>query len=226
MTSATLESSNTTQALNPALYSLFAKASYCKNRYETKVSAQKAFNSWYYNTEENIDNPTWQVLNISGNDETGVGTAWGGFAAVAYKNNITNEIVIAFRGTDSPMDILISDSQIAFNLTPQQATAAVNFYEKVLQENPDSSISITGHSLGGALAQYVASLKHVPATTFNAPGVNIPTGGTSENIINYVNMNDFIGCLNTHIGETRYFLPDGMYNNAVSYTHLTLPTKA
>ncbi len=214
MTSATLESSNTTQALNPALYSLFAKASYCKNRYETKVSAQKAFNSWYYNTEENIDNPTWQVLNISGNDETGVGTAWGGFAAVAYKNNITNEIVIAFRGTDSPMDILISDSQIAFNLTPQQATAAVNFYEKVLQENPDSSISITGHSLGGALAQYVASLKHVPATTFNAPGVNIPTGGTSENIINYVNMNDFIGCLNTHIGETRYFLPDGMYNNA------------
>lgn len=24
-------------------------------------------------------------------------------------------------------------------------------------------------------------------------------------------MNDFVGCLNTHIGETRYFLPEGFY---------------
>ena len=24
-------------------------------------------------------------------------------------------------------------------------------------------------------------------------------------------MNDFIGCLNPHLGETRYYLPDGIY---------------
>ena len=24
-------------------------------------------------------------------------------------------------------------------------------------------------------------------------------------------MNDFVGCLNTHLGETRYYLPDGIY---------------
>lgn len=212
MTSATLENSNNTSTLNPTLYSLFAKACYCKDKSNNKIDAQKAINSWL---NVGVDeNPIWEVLNVSGNEENGVGTAWGGFAAVAYKNTLTNEIVIAYRGTDSPLDILISDGQIAFNLTPQQASAAVNFYEKVLAENEDCSISITGHSLGGALAQYVASLKHVPATTFNAPGVNIPNGGTSENIINYVNMNDFIGCLNTHIGETRYFLPDGIYDNS------------
>ncbi len=171
MTSATLENSNNTSTLNPTLYSLFAKACYCKDKSNNnkKIDAQKAINSWL-NVDEN-ENPIWEVLKVNGNDENGVGTAWGGFAAVAYKNNLTNEIVIAYRGTDSPLDILISDGQIAFNLTPQQASAAVNFYEKVLAENADCSISITGHSLGGALAQYVASLKHVPATTFNAPGM-------------------------------------------------------
>ena len=173
MTSATLENSNTISTLNPILYSLFAKACYLKqvnNENEHYEIAQDALEKWAKQIFK-LNATNWQVLNVNGNEENGVGTAWGGFAAVAYKNNLTNEIVIAYRGTDSPLDILISDGQIAFNLKPQQASAAVNFYEKVLAENEDCSISITGHSLGGALAQYVASLKHVPATTFNAPGM-------------------------------------------------------
>lgn len=150
-------------------------------------------------------------MEIDGNKETGVGTAFGGFAAVAYKNSITNEIVIAFRGTDSPLDVLISDAQIAFNLTPQQASAANAFYNRIATDNPSSTISATGHSLGGALAQFVAASNHISAVTFNAPGVNMPTNGDASKIINYVNMNDFIGCLNSHLGETRYYLPDGKY---------------
>lgn len=65
--------------------------------------------------------------------------------------------------------------------------------------------------MGGALAQFVAASNHISAVTFNAPGVNMPTNGDASKIINYVNMNDFIGCLNSHLGETRYYLPDGKY---------------
>lgn len=78
-------------------------------------------------------------------------------------------------------------------MTPSQKNKAIEFYDKVAENYEGIDITITGHSLGGALAQYVASLKQEPAITFEAPGIDIPSGGTSENIINYVNMNDLVG---------------------------------
>ncbi len=135
------------------------------------------------------------------------------FACAAYKNG--NKVIISFRGTNDNADLLISDLGIVLDNIPLVSFMnAQKFYLQVQEyfKDEDVEIEFTGHSLGGAIAQYVASLKHVPAVTFNAPGVDVPSGGTSENIINYVNMNDFIGCLNNeHIGETRYYLPDGMY---------------
>lgn len=212
MISVSLETSESMNTLNPALLSIFAKAVYLK-RYgkenEHYANATDSLVDWGDKTSTNVSE--WNVMEIDGNKETGVGTAFGGFAAVAYKNSITNEIVIAFRGTDSPLDVLISDAQIAFNLTPQQASAANAFYNRIATDNPSSTISATGHSLGGALAQFVAASNHISAVTFNAPGVNMPTNGDASKIINYVNMNDFIGCLNSHLGETRYYLPDGKY---------------
>ena len=212
MMSVSLETSESMNTLNPALLSIFAKAVYLK-RYgkenEHYANATDSLVDWGDKTSTNVSE--WNVMEIDGNKETGVGTAFGGFAAVAYKNSITNEIVIAFRGTDSPLDVLISDAQIAFNLTPQQASAANAFYNRIATDNPSSTISATGHSLGGALAQFVAASNHISAVTFNAPGVNMPTNGDASKIINYVNMNDFIGCLNSHLGETRYYLPDGKY---------------
>ena len=212
MMSVSLETTTSVNTLNPSLLSIFAKAVYLKQygqenkHYE---NAQDSLKNWGNNTNTDVSN--WTVMEIDGNKETGVGSAFGGFAAVAYKNSNTNEIVIAFRGTDSPLDVLISDAQISFNLTPQQASAANAFYNKVAMNNPNCNISTTGHSLGGALAQFVAASNHTSAVTFNAPGVNMPTNGDASQIINYVNMNDFIGCLNSHLGETRYYLPDGKY---------------
>ena len=214
MTTVLMEEQSTSTTLSAEFLAVFAKACYLKvyhnetNKYET---AQEALTNWAREYEQQVSG--WEVIKLKDKDVTGVGEAWAGFAAVAYKNEQTKEIIISYRGTDSPLDVILSDAQLAFNLTPQQAAPAVEFFEDIVKnaDNAGYSITITGHSLGGALAQYVASLKHVPAVTFNAPGVDVPSGGTSENIINYVNMNDIVGSYREHIGEARYYVPDGMY---------------
>ena len=214
MSAVLMEEKSTSTSLSAEFLAVFAKACYLKvyhnetNKYET---AQEALTNWAREYEQQVSG--WEVIKLNDKDVTGVGDAWAGFAAVAYKNEQTKEIIIAYRGTDSPLDAIISDAQLAFNLTPQQAAPAVEFFEEIAEnaDNAGYSITITGHSLGGALAQYVASLKQEPAITFEAPGIDIPSGGTSENIINYVNMNDPIGSYREHIGETRYYIADGMY---------------
>ncbi len=203
--------------LDARIYSILAKAAYQADNpntleNETLIELNGLF------TKNSLENPGWEVLEVNGKYYT---SYVSGFDGVAYgldtnDDGIYEEVVVAYAGSQEWFqDWTINDGEILIGQVPSQKTDALAFYAMVAGTyctNEQTNISITGHSLGGALAQYVASLKHVPAVTFNAPGVDIPTGGTSENIINYVNMNDFIGCLNNeHIGETRYYVPDGMY---------------
>lgn len=182
-----------------------AKASYCKDKIDERkgIPASDAMKIW-------ASEYKGEVLALEGNKPEGSYSLLGGFNAVSYKNG--NEIVIAFRGTDSFLDIAISDLQIALGKIPQQANSAIKYYEMVRQAYPDCEITITGHSLGGALAQYVASAKNENAVTFNAPGISMPQGGSTDNIVNYVNLNDFIGSFGDHIGTTKYYIPDGIYS--------------
>lgn len=215
MSTLLLEKDNDTVSLNPSFFALFAKSCYLKKYGNEDVhynNAKDALIDWAMIYDQNVEQ--WEVItDVEGIDTNGVSSEWAGFQAVAYKNEITKEIVIAYRGTDSLLDGIISDVQIAFNLTPQQTSPAIEFYNKIATSvsGEGYTISATGHSLGGALAQYVAAVVGISAVTFNAPGIPMPEGGDASGIVNYVNMNDFIGCLNTHIGETRYYLPDGIY---------------
>ena len=189
-----------TSILNPVLFSVFAKACYNKDLYGNSIINPSSVNIstdslLYWSQEIGISTTGWEVItDVDGVGSDGVFSAWAGFQAVAYKNTSTKEIIIAYRGTDSLLDVIYSDAQIAFNLTPQQVNPAIQFYDSIYNNFQDEgyTISITGHSLGGTLAQYVAAQKQVSAVTFNAPGVSMPTGGNASGIINYVNMNDFI----------------------------------
>jgi len=83
-----------------------------------------------------------------------------GMQAVAFRDE-NGEIIIAYRGT-SDMNLFGGDLGDGFwytllNGMAKQYNSALSFYEKVNREhNPDQKkISVTGHSLGGALAAYV-----------------------------------------------------------------------
>lgn len=202
-----------------SIYALLARASYCKDsdgiilNFKEKAEASLTTLKRQYDALDN-----WEVVYAD--------KALLGFQGVAYgidKNGdeIYDEIVIAFAGTNSLGDT-VSDIQIASDKIPQQAAPALAFYEKVLQEAANSGcsnpeITIVGHSLGGTLAQYVASYKNESGVSFNSPGVPKPAGG-GTNIVNFVNLNDFIGSANNdkRIGETRYYFPtEGFETNVL-----------
>lgn len=100
-----------------------------------------------------------------------------GFYATAFMKN-DNEIIIAYRGTE-PNTIcdLLADIYAGFlNKNHSQLVCAYLFIEYVKSLYPniaDENIYITGHSLGGCLAQYafLSTNKKHQTVTWNALGV-------------------------------------------------------
>ncbi len=104
-----------------------------------------------------------------------------GFYAFAYKKTdpITgDQIVIAFRGTDQLKDIF---TDVAFGpssvggglnaLLPNHVTEATQFLRSVAFANQSATqITLTGHSLGGAIASMMGRYTGLSTETFNAPG--------------------------------------------------------
>ena len=195
-----------------------------------------------YGIQPNVDNTNvidrniWEQLtvNVIQGDGTSIYTTndlngnpyyntSSGVQAALYRNRLTNEMVIAYRGTDQTEDLLV-DLQIALgNISQEQLLDAENFYNAVITQYGDSNITITGHSLGGALAQLVGAETGVETVTFNAPGMkNQISGGSYNNITNYVNLNDWIGCYGQHAGTTCFYLPLKLsvkYQTVVKYRY-------
>jgi len=98
-----------------------------------------------------------------------------GFFAFAFKNKKTDEIIIAFRGSNDTSDWLFNNYTIMTHTIPDQTFAAIDFYRECrlkFNQAGKHSMIITGHSLGGGLAQLVGSFEPDTAVyTFNAVGV-------------------------------------------------------
>lgn len=150
----------------------------------------------------------------------GIPAASNGFQGAAYFNPTTGELVIAFAGTDSPGDVW-NDLQIGLSLIPSQFDSAKEFYDAAVAAVPShSSITVTGHSLGGALAQLVSasrsqegSTNPPEAVTFNAPGVqsiaadnpgmNIAPNRDYPNITNISNYWDPVSKWDSPLGSSQ-----------------------
>lgn len=118
-----------------------------------------------------------------------------GFYACALQKG--DEVIIAFRGTDDNKDKFRSDRQLFFKKMPEQSEEAKAFCQKVMLANKGCKFFVTGHSLGGALAQIVGALFNLCTATFNPAGVSSmlrrePLKSYSDNIINYHTPKDLI----------------------------------
>ncbi len=136
------------------------------------------------------------------------------YSGVAFQNTATGQIVVADRGTETRYDVLVSDFDILRGITPPAFTAAQDFATKVwlgqlAQGNSFPDIVVTGHSLGGAEAQYQAALLGLRGTTFAAPGVQWAAPGATANLTDYIYPEEPIGSYGPHIGNVVSIQPNG-----------------
>lgn len=121
-----------------------------------------------------------------------------GMTAAAYRDVETGEIYIAYTGTNPNGSIqgivqgvqdISTDATIGLSRENVQVPAAISFYEDIKAKYRGSNLIITGHSLGGGLANTVnvwAKGEHT-SITFNAA----PLGHLSENAVIFIDKSNF-----------------------------------
>lgn len=142
-----------------------------------------------------ITKTTYTVVDIEHDTKTGLD-------AIALQDE-NNNIMIVYGGTDTEVGTqdVINDVQIGGTYTgmssqPVQFEQAKAFRNRVACANPDKSITLTGHSLGGALSNVVALDSGDSAINFNPAPLpyNFHTiygnGANRNDIINYQTLYD------------------------------------
>lgn len=156
------------------------------------------------------------------------------FSCIALQNPETKEIIFAFRGTnnfgDWDTDGLIGSRVFPADWMGQFAAARKFVFQTLNQYGPicyndqnamfkaigqGSNVSFTGHSLGGALAQYMtyktAKLDKgdagIKSVTFDAVGIGNNVGVSSidadkYNSTDHVNSLDWVGTYGLQLGKT------------------------
>ncbi len=141
-----------------------------------------------------------------------------GYQGTVYQRVNTQEIIVSHRGTEELIkDGIVTDaSMVLARSNPQtlQALAlsgrAVADAERLgIETGRAPEVTVTGHSLGGSLAQITAHHHGLKGETFNAYGAvslsgsRIPQGGHS--VINHVMAADAVSAASPHFGEVRVY---------------------
>src|SRR5439155_27272435 len=156
--------------------------------------------------------PGWKLLPTNDGKPLTRVDAKSGFEAAAYRNEVTGEIVVSYVGTNDRRDVFGTFPEIVSGNMPvaqfQQAVEFLNgVWGTVRDQYPGASVVLTGHSLGGLLAQAVSVVVRsltgltIPTATFEAPGarsaierlLDKPIDGLTSQITNYVHPSDQIG---------------------------------
>ena len=137
------------------------------------------------------------------------------YQGTIYMDAQTHEIIVAHRGTWSVSDVGVDLEMIRRQSNRQlpHAMALVEHAKALAREwnadNPNEqvpNISVTGHSLGGTLAQATAYQYGLHGVTFNAYGAaelpGIPHNESTNQVINYVRATDVVSAGARHFGNT------------------------
>jgi len=122
-----------------------------------------------------------------------------GYRASIYVNDARREVVIAYSGTEFySLGDDITDLGQYFGVLPRQyyegvvtALDVINIVKAYNKSNNDSySITLTGHSLGGGIAQFVAGALDQKAITFNPAPISNGVALTMAKVNDYIHQNN------------------------------------
>ncbi|MCC4589463.1 hypothetical protein LL962_20615 [Xanthomonas sp. NCPPB 1067] len=142
-----------------------------------------------------------------------------GYQGVIYQRVDTNEIVVAHRGTETERELkqdgVYTDGGMVAARHNRQAAEAIEltkdalvYAQKIGKDGEVPAVTVTGHSLGGNLAQVTAHHFGLKGETFNAYGAvsldrRIPEGGAD--VINHVMAGDAVSAASKHYGQVRIY---------------------
>ncbi|OBC17424.1 hypothetical protein A5784_23780 [Mycobacterium sp. 852013-50091_SCH5140682] len=135
------------------------------------------------------------------------------------------QIIVAYQGTTGGTNLLANpviaisqiatDAQVIFtNTTPQAFTDSLAFEQQVAAEAAKQGYSqgdifVTGHSLGGWEAEYVAQQTGVGGIGFESPGINttVPGNGANSGFVNVETYGDTAAYFATDLPALQPFVP-------------------
>lgn len=177
--------------------------------------SQNVYHDTPVNQKVILDGITYRVIAAENNSTTG-------FQAQAYLREDVkpNQVVIAFRGTEFDREPVRDggvDAGMVLTGVNLQTRDALAFTERVMAEARQDAVdqdaappefSVTGHSLGGTLAEISAARYGLHGETFNAYGAagllqGIPAGGNQ--VIDHVRAGDLVSAASEHFGEVRIY---------------------
>ncbi|TKA17079.1 DUF6792 domain-containing protein [Xanthomonas euvesicatoria] len=146
-----------------------------------------------------------------------------GYQGIIYQRIDTNEIIVAHRGTEPERqpkeDVVYADGGMLAVRHNNQALEAIEltrhalaYAQKTSKDGALPEVTVTGHSLGGDLAQVTAHHYGLKGETFNAYGSvsldrRIPEGGT--HVINHIMAGDAVSAASKHYGQVKiYAMPE------------------
>ncbi|NYZ63510.1 lipase family protein [Luteimonas deserti] len=140
-----------------------------------------------------------------------------GYQGTIYQHMGSGDLVVAHRGTEfgreAFRDGVVADGGMVFARTNAQAADAVALTRAAIEmaqrdavrdRTAPREVTVTGHSLGGTLAQITAHHFDLRGETFNAYGAasldrRIPEGGTR--VTNHVMAGDAVSAASPHYGK-------------------------
>ncbi|AZR25783.1 hypothetical protein A11M_0105535 [Xanthomonas vasicola pv. vasculorum NCPPB 895] len=142
-----------------------------------------------------------------------------GYQGIIYQRVDTNEIIVAHRGTETERQLkedgVYTDGGMVASRHNNQAAEAIEltrhalaYAQKMGKDGVVPEVTVTGHSLGGDLAQVTAHYFGLKGETFNAYGAvsldrRIPEGGTD--VINHVMAGDAVSAASKHYGQVKVY---------------------